>query len=463
MSQSKNTLNKKPGNTLIPMVILTSLFFILGFVTWLNGPLIPFFELACELSQYQAYFVAFAFYIAYFVMAIPSSWVIEKIGYKNGISVGLVLIAFGAFMFYPAAEARTFFLFLLALFVMGTGLAILQTAANPYVVVIGPRESAAARISVLGVANKLAGFIAPLVLTALVLSNMQEYTADKIAVMDFAAKSVALDSLALQLQTPYLYMGAIILVLASLIKLSPLPEIDLDEDGKVLNQSVFKQIINAFKYPQLVLGVITLMLYLAAEVLAGDSIGGFGKQLGVYGEDGNFYLKLTSFTMTAMVIGYILGITLIPKYASQVTALKASGILGLILVVLIVSISPTVMVQFPGIPALPLVIILVALLGLANALCWPAIWPMALEDLGGYTKIASAILIMGIIGGAIFPLLYGYLLETINLANEANGVTETAKSGNQIAYLILVPSYLMIIFYAFKGHKYRSWSRNNTN
>lgn len=163
--------------------------------------------------------------------------------------------------------------------------------------------------------------------------------------------------------------------------------------------------------------------------------------------------------MTAMVIGYILGITLIPKYVSQVTALKASGILGLILVLLITMISPIIMIQLPGLPTLPLVIILVALLGLANALCWPAIWPMALQDMGGYTKIASAILIMGIIGGAIFPLLYGYLAETINLANEANGVTETTKSGNQLAYLILIPSYLMIIFYAFKGHKYRSWSR----
>ncbi|PRZ24184.1 sugar MFS transporter [Flavobacterium granuli] len=459
MSKIESTINKNQGSALIPMVILTALFFILGFVTWLNGPLIPFFELACELSSSQAYFVAFAFYIAYFVMAIPSSWVIEKVGYKNGVSLGLVVIAFGAFMFYPAAESRTFLLFLIALFVMGTGLAILQTAANPYVVVIGPRESAAARISVLGIANKLAGFIAPLVLTALVLSNMQDYTAEKIAALDNVAKSAALDALALQLQTPYIYMGIVILVLALMVKLSPLPEIDLDEDGNVAHMSIFKQIKNAFQYPQLVLGVITLMLYLAAEVLAGDSIGGFGKQLGVYGEDGNFYLKLTSFTMTAMVVGYILGISLIPKYVSQVQALKASGILGLILVVLIVAISPTIMVQLPGIPALPVVILLVALLGLANALCWPAIWPMALQDLGGYTKIASAILIMGIIGGAVFPLVYGALVETINSANHANGVAETAKSGNQIAYLMLLPAYMMIIFFAFKGHKYRSWSK----
>lgn len=459
MSKIESTINKNQGSALIPMVILTALFFILGFVTWLNGPLIPFFELACELTESQAYFVAFAFYIAYFVMAIPSSWVIEKVGYKNGVSLGLIVIALGAFMFYPAAESRTFVLFLIALFVMGTGLAILQTAANPYVVVIGPRESAAARISVLGIANKLAGFIAPLVLTALVLSNMQDYTADKIAALDSAARSAALDTLALQLQTPYIYMGLVILVLALFVKLSPLPEIDLDEDGNVTHMSIFKQIKNAFQYPQLVLGVITLMLYLAAEVLAGDSIGSFGKQLGVYGENGNFYLKLTSFTMTAMVVGYILGITLIPKYVSQVQALKASGILGFILVILIVTISPNIMVQLPGIPSLPLVILLVALLGLANALCWPAIWPMALQDLGGYTKIASAILIMGIIGGAVFPLVYGSLVETINSANQINGVAETAKSGNQIAYSMLLPAYMMIIFFAFKGHKYRTWSK----
>lgn len=457
MSNIESALQIEKRSTIIPMIILTALFFILGFVTWLNGPLIPFFELACELTSSQAYFVTFAFYIAYFVMAIPSSWVIEKVGYKNGISLGLLIIASGAFMFYPAAESRTFILFLIALFIMGTGLAILQTASNPYVVVIGPRESAAARISVLGIANKLAGFVAPLILTALVLSNMQEFTADKIALLDSVSKANALNSLALQLQRPYIYMGLIIVVLALLVKLSPLPEIDLDEDGNITNLSVFEQIKNAFKRPQLVLGVVTLMLYLAAEVLAGDSIGGFGKQLGVYGDEGNFYLKLTSFTMSAMVVGYILGITLIPKYLSQVTALKASGALGIILVLSIVLVSPKIMIELPGIPSLPIVILLVALLGLANALCWPAIWPMALEDLGGYTKIGSAILIMGIIGGAIFPLFYGMITESINASNIANGTQAVSKSGNQIAYLMLLPSYLMILFYAIKGHKYRSW------
>lgn len=451
-------LANKQDSTLVPMAILTFMFFIFGFVTWLNGPLIPFFKLACELTESQAYFVTFAFYIAYFVMAIPSSWIIEKAGYKNGLSLGLIIIAVGAFMFYPAAETRTFGLFLGALFVMGTGLAVLQTASNPYVVVIGPRESAAARISILGTANKLAGFIAPLALTSLVLSNMADYTADKIAALDAAAKTAALDSLALQLQAPYIYMGIIILVLAVLVKFSPLPEINLDEDGNVEHLSIFQQIKNVLQRPQLVLGVITLMLYVAAEVIAGDSIGSFGKHLGVYGDNGDFYLKLTSFTMVAMVIGYVLGITLIPKYVSQVNALKLSGILGIVLVLLTVFISPEIMVALPGIPALPLVILLVALMGLSNALCWPAIWPMALQDLGGYTKIGGALLIMAIIGGAIFPLMYGALADSINIANETQGITETAKSGNQMAYIILLPSYLMILFFAIKGHKYRTWS-----
>jgi fucose permease len=358
MSKVKNTISNNQGSSFIPMVILTALFFIFGFVTWLNGPLIPFFKTACDLTESQSYFVAFAFYIAYFIMAIPSSWLIEKVGYKNGLSLGLVVIAIGAFTFYPAAEARTFILFLIALFVMGTGLAILQTAANPYVVVIGPRESAAARISVLGLANKFAGFIAPIALTVLVLSNMKDYTAEKIALLDAGAKEKALDALALQLQAPYIYIGVIILILAVLIKFSPLPEIDLDEDGHVQHLSIFTQIKNASQYPQLVFGVITLMLYIAAEVIAGDSIGGFGKSLGVYGNNGDFYLKLTSFTMTAMVIGYILGITLIPKYVSQVTALKASGFLGVILVLVIVLISPNIMIKLPGgIPNLPVMVL----------------------------------------------------------------------------------------------------------
>ena len=163
--------------------------------------------------------------------------------------------------------------------------------------------------------------------------------------------------------------------------------------------------------------------------------------------------------MTAMLIGYILGITLIPKYLSQVKALKISGVLGLLLVILIVSLSPSILIQLPFIPALPLIIILVALLGLANALCWPAIWPLALQNLGGHTKIGGAILIMAIIGGAVFPLLYGFLAEIINSTNATTQTLNSVKSGNQMAYMMLLPAYFMIFFFAHKGHKYTSWAR----
>lgn len=459
MIKKSAPFKSKQNSTLVAMTILSFLFFIFGFVTWLNGPLIPFFKIICELTESQSYFVTVAFYIAYFVMAIPSSWIIEKVGYKKGLSLGLITIGLGAFMFYPAAEARTFAMFLGALFVMGSGLAVLQTAANPYVVVIGPHESAATRISILGTANKVAGFIAPLVLTAVVLSNMRDYAAERIESLNPIARAAALDRLALQLQLPYMYMGIIMFLLAVLVSYSPLPEIDLDEQGKLENLSVFKQIRDVLKCPQLVLGVITLALYVAAEVLAGDSIGGFGRQLGVYGVDGDFYLKLTSFTMTAMVIGYIFGILLIPKYVSQVTALKVSGLLGIVLVLLIVFISPKIVLSIPGIPQMPLVVLLVALMGLSNALCWPAIWPMALEDLGEYTKIGGALLIMAIIGGAVFPLLYGALADSINGSEETRYLSSAAKNGNQLAYAILLPCYFMILYFAVKGHKLRSWSK----
>ena len=450
MNKQRST-NKR--SVVIPMLILTTLFFIFGFVTWLNGPLIPFFKLACELSESQAYFVTFAFYIAYFVMAIPSSWVIEKLGYKNGLTLGLIVIAFGSFLFYPAAAVRTYYLFLLALFVMGTGLAILQTAANPYVVVIGPRKSAASRISILGLANKIAGFLAPLTLTSLVLNNMEAYKADKLTLLSNSAKVLALDNLALQLQTPYMYMGVIILILAIGIKLSPLPEIDLDTDDKISKQPILKQILGALKHPQLALGIIAIMLYVAVEVIAGDTIGSFGKSLKVYGHNGDFYLKLTSFTMTAMIVGYIIGVLFIPKYISQTKALKASGILGIILVLFILILSPSQTVSLFSFPKIPIIVLLVALLGLANALCWPAIWPMALDNLGGYTKIGGALLVMGIIGGAIFPLAYGAIVQAINTNQKT--IIETTKNGNQLAYIIMLPGYAYLLFYAYRGHAYR--------
>ena len=156
------TLNYK-----FSLFVIGILYFVFGFVTWLNGTLIPFLKIACELSDFLAYFVTFAFYISYFVMALPSSFILEKTGFKNGIAIGLFVMAIGSALFIPASYERSYILFLIGLFILGTGLSLMQTAVNPYVTILGPIESAAKRISIMGICNKFAGIIAPLLLATL--------------------------------------------------------------------------------------------------------------------------------------------------------------------------------------------------------------------------------------------------------------------------------------------------------
>src|SRR3954463_3055727 len=156
---------------LSPIAIIGSLFFVFGCVTWLNSVLIPYLRIACELNNFESYLVAFAFYIAYLVMAVPSGRLLKAIGFKKGMAAGLFIMALGALIFIPAAMSRTYLLFLIGLFVQGTGLAVLQTASNPYITIIGPRESAAKRISIMGICNKVAGSVAPIVLGAVTLKN----------------------------------------------------------------------------------------------------------------------------------------------------------------------------------------------------------------------------------------------------------------------------------------------------
>src|ERR1051325_1642958 len=186
---------KKQSNTKA-IFIIGVLFFIFGFVTWLNGTLIPFLKLACQLkTDIQAFFVTFAFYMAYFFLAIPSSWILKVTGYKKGMALGLFVIAIGSVIFVPAAEARSFALFLTGLFIQGTGLSLLQTASNPYISIIGPIESAAKRISIMGICNKTAGMISPLILGALVLKNATALETQINATQDAAAKQALLNEL----------------------------------------------------------------------------------------------------------------------------------------------------------------------------------------------------------------------------------------------------------------------------
>lgn len=431
-----------PTTNATPMMIIGGLFFMFGFVTWLNGSLIPFLQTACELTHIQAYLVTMVFYIAYTVTALPAAMVLERIGYKNGMVIGLLIMVAGSLLFLPAASAREFSVFLIALFVLGTGLTLLQTAANPYIVMLGPKESAAVRISMMGLLNKGAGIVAPIVFTALLFSDIAIYTDQWLNSLPAQSKIEALDALSERLVIPYLVMAIMLLLLSAIIFKAPLPAIE-HENANADTPKESKRAI--LQFPQLILGAITLFFYVGVEVIAGDTIGIFGKQMGVVN-----YTQLTSYTMAFMVIAYIIGMLAIPRLISQERALLLSAIFGLVLTTFIAFIptNSSFIWQYAlfwsSEGVIPDVVMLVAMLGFANALVWPTLWPMALNDIGKYVNTGSALLIMGISGGAILPFIYGLFADF---------------TGNvQLSYLVMLPCYLFILFYAVKGHKMRKWS-----
>jgi len=422
----QNTSARNSGY-LYQIGIIGLLFFIFGFVTWLNGTLIPFLKLACELDTLQALFVTFAFYISYFFLAIPSSKILQRTGFKNGMALGLLVMAVGCVIFIPAAQERAFSLFLTGLFVQGMGLSLLQTASNPYISIIGPIESAAQRISIMGICNKVAGILSPLILSSIVLKNATAIETQINAATDAVIKNGLLDELAGRVVMPYVVMAVVLAALALMIRSSSLPEIDTSADSSEEGQtSLAAGRTSVLQFPHLVLGALAIFVYVGAEVMAGDVIGVYGKSLGFDLDQTKYF---TTFTLGAMLLGYILSILLIPKYIAQQDFLKYSAILGAVL---------TVMTYFTtGSTA----VTCIAFLGLANAVMWPAIFPLAINGLGRFTQIGSAWLVMGIAGGAIIPQCYGLLEKSI---------------GYQAAFLVLMlPCYLYLLYYAMRGYRPR--------
>jgi len=412
-----------------PIIIIGALFFIFGFVTWMNSVLIPYLRIACQLNILESYLVTTAFYSPYLIMALPSAWLLKICGFKNGMAAGLVIMAVGALLFIPAALTRTYGIFLLGLFIQGTGLAVLQSASNPYITIIGPPESAARRISIMGICNKLAGVLAPLALGAVVLKGIDGFTAN-IAKLNAVDKVAALDQLASKVILPYVLIIIVLAILAVLIYFSSLPEIDTEhEDETVAAANTNKTSI--FQFPHLILGVIALFLYVGAEVIAGDSIINYGSALHIPLSIARFF---SSCTLALMVGGYFIGVFCIPRVISQQKALVISAILGIVLTI-IALFSP----RYVSVAC-------IALLGLANSLMWPAIWPLALSGLGRYTKIGSSLLVMGIAGAAVLPLLYGYLVD---LSKLKYGL----ESASQISYWILIPIYSFILYFATADYK----------
>ncbi|WP_373681757.1 MULTISPECIES: N-acetylglucosamine MFS transporter NagP [Shewanella] len=433
MEMTLNSESKR--SSVIPMAIVAGLFFILGFATWLNGSLMPYLKQILQLTPLQASLILFSFYIAVTLTALPSAWVIRKVGYKTGMAMGMGIMMIAGLLFIPAAKTQIFALFLFAQLVMGTGQTLLQTAVNPYVVRIGPEESAAARVSVMGILNKGAGVIAPLVFTALILDSFKDRVGTELT-------QAQIDEMANGLVFPYLGMAIFIGVLAVLVKKSPLPELENEDEPEEGSKGHTRE---ALSHPNLALGVVALFFYVAVEVIAGDTIGTFALSLGVEN-----YGVMTSYTMICMVLGYSLGILTIPRFISQPKALMISAILGLLLTLGILfgdnesyTIANILLVPFGG-AMLPDTLLMIAFLGLANAIVWPAVWPLALSGMGKLTSTGSALLVMGIAGGAFGPLFWG--------------LTSSATSlGQQGGYMVMLPCYLFILFYAVKGYKMRSW------
>ncbi len=404
------------------IIIIGVLFFIFGFVTWLNSVLIPYLKTASQLNNFESYLVAFASYISYLVMAIPSAWVLKKTGFKKGMSLGLVIMAIGALVFVPAALVRNYAFFLFGLFVQGTGLALLQSAANPYITILGPIESAAKRISIMGICNKLAGALAPIVFGAILLKNMDQLEA-RLTTMNAVEKAAELDALSARVITPYIIMAVILCGLAVLIYYSSLPEIETDAEDETV-AAANKNKTSILQFPNLLLGTLAMFLYVGVEVIAGDTVISYARDgHGIPTDVAKFF---TTYTLIAMIVGYLIGTVTIPKYISQQKALQLSGMMGIALGLIAIFTDGYISV------------LSISLLGLANALVFPAIWPLALHGLGRFTKIGSSFLIMALAGGAILPLIYGYLADTFD---------------PQSAYWIVIPSYLYIWFFAVKGHK----------
>jgi len=440
-SNSTNGISRK--DYVFAITIIGLFFFIFGFVTWLNGVLIPFLRTACELNDFQAYFVTAAFYISYFVMALPSSVILKKTGFKIGMSLGLWVMAIGALVFIPAALTRTFGLFLTGLFIEGTGLALLQTAVNPYVTIIGPRESAAKRISIMGIANKFAGVIAPIILASIILKDSHILEEKLTQAADAASRAVLLDEMARNVIMPYIVMTIVLVLLGLLLRYVHLPEVDTEAEDEAVGEANIRK-TSIWQFPHLILGVVALFFYVGVEVIAGDTIIRYGQSLGIPMESAKYF---TSLTMLGMILGYLMGIILIPKYLKQGNALKICTILGVIFSLGAIFTPADKVFTMPFIDlvtfkplqlVLPVTALFVALLGIANSLVWPAMWPLALDGLGKFTKTASAMLIMAIAGGAILPLVYGKLAVSFS---------------TQTAYWICVPSYFVIMYYAFFGYK----------
>ena len=426
---------------ILSMFMLGALFFIFGLVSWVNSILVPYFKVACELeTDVQSYLVTFAFYIAYLVMTIPASFLLTKVGFKRGVEIGLWILAAGALLFWPAAMTRSYSMFLAALFTMGTALAILQTAANPFVTIIGPRESAARRISIMGICNKFAGVVSPLIFAAAVIRPQDKITMDAVQAGELvgAAKEQALDAMIQGVILPYVILAVVLFVFGVVFYKSSIPDIDPNKDNKSEGDAGADR-KSILCYPYLVLGVLALFAHTGSQQISIATIIDYAGSMGIDMLEAKVF---PSFTLACIMIGYLSGIICIPRFLSQQKALVVCTVTGLILSVLVLM-TQNIWVEWLGMNA-KLSIWFLVILGIPNSLIYAGIWPLAIKNLGKWTNLGSSILVMALCGNAVMTLSYGALADKVGLDK---------------AYWLLIPCFAYMIYYAVWGYKVEHWTK----
>ena len=430
--------NNSKSSYLASLFMCGCLYFIFGFVSWVNSILIPYFKVACDLhNEVLGYLVAFAFYIAYLVMSIPASIMLNKIGFKRGVEYGLWVMAMGALLFVPAAMTRTYALFLAGLFSFGIGLAILQTAANPFVTIIGPIESAARRISIMGICNKFAGIVSPLIFSALVIREADKTTMALVKSGELVgpAKEQALDEMILNVIPPYLCLAVLLFVFGFVFYKSSIPDIDPKSLNKA-EEGAGSERKSIFAYPYLILGALAMFCHVGSQVISVDTSIRYAESMGVTLDEAKI---LPSLTLACILVGYLCGIVLIPKYLKQQKALLICTISGLVLSLCVIFTSGSV--ELFGMQT-DISLWFLILLGLPNSLIFAGIWPLAIRNLGKYTNLGSSFLVMGLCGNAFLPLIYGWVADNFDL---------------RMGYWVLVPCFVYLIFYASVGHSIEHW------
>lgn len=407
---------------LFPFILIVSLFFLWGMAHNLNGVLIPHLKKACQLDNSQSALVDTAIFLAYFIMALPAGVLLRRWGYKLSIITGLIAFSIGAFLFIPAADHRMYELFLLALFIIGCGLALLETAANPYAAILGKPEAATHRLNLAASFNGLAAMVAPIVGTAFILSG-KSYTDSELEAMAEVDRMAYLMEEAASVKAPYLVLGLVLLLVAVVFMFVKLPEIK--EGGVETAKTEKAGLFSVLRHKHLAFAVIAQFFYIGAQVCvtsffirmaqqgAGVDEKTAGYYLGVYG-----LLFMVGRFVGTFLLRYTTANRLLALYALVCTVLAAIAVLGSGMVVLY---------ALGG-------------LGFFMSIMFPTIFSLGITGLGNETKQASSWLIMAIVGGAIFPYITG-------------GIIDMSGDNTQMGYIVPFICYLVILWFAQKGYK----------